>query len=451
LVLKIEITAGDMFDIDDYTMVEAVVDYAVRNCKMLSHLVIKTARNPYNCSQYRDVVGLVNFSFTLFNTLENNGHNIRELEMEWGFIASGHVLEMRRVLGQLTSLTLLTTDDLKQNSLPDPNATQMLGNLCSNLCHLDLFDNPLSKNDLQVLLIGLKDSLISLKLNCPYDKIQDEPSPFIHCTLLEKLWLTGCCHTAKDIKTIGRLGSLKWLKIEMDRGQDNLKDDDYKQAFEQRQLISLQQLELSGDLNFKAKAAMALLKYCPSLINWSVSSLSSISSISSLYYVHGACDGLADTVADCGPEAITLQKLEISGLDRNAIMAVSTLCNLRELHISHTHLLSELDYWEAFQQGNLVNLKVVTLTNCNNLDSEGFKALLKGSLKLQHVKLNFLHKITGYSVIFEECILEHLENFHVVNCPGFYDWDVEVLKRNCPKIINIVHERVGKIDFPYDD
>jgi hypothetical protein len=79
------------------------------------------------------------------------------------------------------------------------------------------------------------------------------------------------------------------------------------------------------------------------------------------------------------------------------IMAVASLCNIRVLHICGYDQLSEQDYRRAFQQENLVNLEVIKLGQCSNLDSIGFKALLQGSSKLQAIKLLSETKITGYS------------------------------------------------------
>jgi hypothetical protein len=70
----------------------------------------------------------------------------------------------------------------------------------------------------------------------------------------------------------------------------------------------------------------------------------------------------------------------------------------------------------------------------------GFKAILKGNSKLRHVYLQGLQNVTDFANIFEGCNLEHLETFHVIGCLGFLDSDVEVLKRSCPKIWEIVHK-----------
>jgi hypothetical protein len=108
---------------------------------------------------------------------------------------------------------------------------------------------------------------------------------------------------------------------------DRITDEDYKKAFEQGQLISLQRVELKGlRRNFEKKATVALFKYCPNLTNLSFSPLL------------GLIGGIEEAVSDCGPSAINLQKLEISSceLSKNDITAVVSLCNLRDPHLSNT-------------------------------------------------------------------------------------------------------------------
>jgi hypothetical protein len=305
---------------------------------------------------------------------------------------------------------------------------QTLGNLCCNLRHLNLeYYYPLCKDDLSALLIGLKDSLVSLKLNNIRDghreELQLENSPFIHCTLLEELSLMRGAN-AEDIKAIGRLRRLKKCVIIM-RYEDeniNINDKDFKEAFEQRQLISLQEFELRGCQLFGNNASKALLKCCPNLIHLTCCDV-------------GLFDGLEEAVAD-------LQKLDISAceLNKNTVLSVSSLYNLRELTIdaSRAPNLSGSAYRDAFHQNNLVCLKVLKLQYCENLDSEGFKAILKGSSKLQIIVLCDLPGVAGYADIFAECNLEHLETFHAFECPGFLGSDADFLKKICPNVREII-------------
>jgi hypothetical protein len=176
-----------------------------------------------------------------------------------------------------------------------------------------------------------------------------------------------------------------------------------------------------------------LLKYCPNLIEWSCSHI-------------GEIRGLEESVTDCDTQRINLQKLkfDLCALTRNAIMAVADLSNLKELQLQGSKCqplpLAKCDYRDAFQQGNLVNLKVLTLKRCDNLDKEGLTALLKSSSTLQSVTLHSLPTVSGFSEIIEECNLEQLETFTIINCPGFLYSDKDVFSRNCPKMKEIVHE-----------
>jgi hypothetical protein len=183
---------------------------------------------------------------------------------------------------------------------------QTLGNLCSNLRHLN-FDidedsageYDLYKDDLDVLLFGLKDSLISLKLGYfnyeRRDGLPVEHSPFVHCTFLQKLWLRRCLN-AEDIKAVARLKSLKELGIGDRYPGEDIYDEDFEEAFQQRQLISLEQLELNGFRNFGKKATKALLKHCPNLTNWTIC------------YAFGQVNGLEEAVTHCGPNTLKLKK-----------------------------------------------------------------------------------------------------------------------------------------------
>jgi hypothetical protein len=140
------------------------------------------------------------------------------------------------------------------------------------------------------------------------------------------------------MNAIGRLGSL--TELTMVGSNNGITDVDYKAAFEQGQMIALQRLELRGCRNFGKKATVALFKYCQNLKNLICRQLHQLG-------------GMEEAVAECGPSAIYLQKLEMSWcpLKKNDIMAVARLCNLRELHLSGTR--SGQDYKDAFQQGNL--------------------------------------------------------------------------------------------------
>jgi hypothetical protein len=256
----------------------------------------------------------------------------------------------------MCQITLLTLDHYYSYYHPvphlAPDVMQTLGNMCANLCHLSLESIGLfSKKDLEVLLHGLKVSLIDLKLGDFDHKHLSGHSRFIHCTLLEKLWMKNGAE-AEDMLSIGQLQSLKELKIKMLRSSSSfyITDEDYKLAFKQQQLISLQQFMLSGDNNFGKKAVMSLLTCCPKLIKWSS-------------YVNSQIKGLQETVSDLGPQEIHLQNLDLQcKLDSICIMAVTSLCHLRELYIcGGYYCLSEQDFRLAFHQGNLINLAVIKL------------------------------------------------------------------------------------------
>jgi hypothetical protein len=374
----------------------------------------------------------------LFGTLEKHGQNIRELHLGYEFtIKRCFLLKMPTVLSQLTSLTLQGVSfgsDYVLGSLIVSVVLETLANLCSNLRHFELdLPYPIYKDDLDVFLFSLKDSLVSLKLCSFYDGRR--VLQVIHCTLLEQLWINSCPN-AKDMMAIGRLGSLKELTM---MKKSSIKDEDYKNAFEQQKMNSLTKFNISGPSDFGKKATMAMLKYCPNLQNLTFSCIDQI-------------DGLEEAVADCGPRTIKLQRLAFlsCGLSRSSIKAVARLRNLRELCIFrdfrtqrrspkvHDPLTQE-DYRDAFQQGDLINLEVLTLKRCYNLDSEGLLALLKFSSKLRHVNLEELLGVTGFAVIFEECDLKHLESFYAIKCPGFQDGDVNVLNKRCPRLKKISH------------
>jgi hypothetical protein len=238
-----------------------------------------------------------------------------------------------------------------------------LGRLCSNLRHLDLEDYygqdheyyNLVSADVEVLLSGCSATLVSLAL-CPFaDALEEEQSLFVHCTRLEKL-VVKHGPNAEDMKTIGRLGCLKELTIASRR---DVTDKEFEKTFEQ--LVSLQHLRLDGCLKLGHKAVKALLKNCTNLKSLSCKDIVEI-------------EGLGEAVAHCGRQAIHLHKLHLSlcVLNRNDIMAVASLSNLRELHINEASekefMLSKQDYRNAFQQpGSLVSLEVLCLSRCNNL------------------------------------------------------------------------------------
>jgi hypothetical protein len=371
---------------------------------------------------YRISISIINEDVhirTLFQTLEKHGHNIRELEFKNAHLnltgsygGNCPLLEMPTVLGQLTSLT----PDLRHRR-HTPVVLQTLGNLCSNLRHLDLEQcNTIPEEELNVLLFKLKDSLISLKLYFPdhgYINTRDEHnvecSLFIHCYMLEKLWLKGKGTNKKDIMVIGQIMTLKELKLEMPFF-NGIADKDYKKAFEQQQLNCLEHLELHSHSDardcifetrkFGNKATLALLKNCPNLTYWSCHNIQ--------------VSGFAEAVTDCGPNTINLCKLAFYNctLGVRDLKAVVSLCNLKELYIIDFHSL--WDENDEFEQVNLTSLQTLTLERCLYLDTKIFKALMKGTTKLQNLNLSYLYQIEGYIDIFAECNLEHLETFRAV-------------------------------------
>jgi hypothetical protein len=391
-------------------MTDGLAQDAVRNCAMLYRLVIRAK----DCS-------IMDVTYTL----EEHGHNIRELEFQHN-IDICHLLQMPTILGQLTSLTF--TEDLIYHK----QDWQTFGNLCSNLLHLNIRDLK-KKEDLDVLLFSLKDSLVSLKLgNLPNERCgesQIDVSPFIHCTLLERLSLGGGGN-AIDFKAIGRLGSLKELSITT--AMDLISDEDFEEAFKQQEMMSLQTLDLRYCSTFGKKAMLALMKCCPNLKKVSCEGLHQIEELVK--------------ALKCGPTKLHKLHLSWCELNRNAIMSVASLSDLRELHLDAwgEDLMSH-DYTDAFDQGNLVNLEVLSLSNFRHLQSEGLKALMKGSSMLKCVKLMFMPSVDDYADIFVECNLEHLETFHAISCPGFQNHDISVLKKSCPRIRDIVPKAVDVV------
>jgi hypothetical protein len=395
------------------------------------------------------------FSWDLFKTLEEHGHNLRELDLQQDDVDVEKILGMPTVLGQITSLRLCQEyhDGIDTDRIPE--VLETLGRLCSNLRHLDLqyynmyesiVPEPgglgpipdgkpgLYRDDIEALLSGLKASLISLKIGDLFkerrDELQVEQSPFIHCTMLEKLKV-GYGVDAKDINAISRLGNLKELEIGDKAGQ--IKDKDYQDAFEQKQLINLRQFVLHTQ-SFGTKAVIALLRNCPNLTSFSCPSNGNI------------LEGIREIVADCGSDAINLQKLYLNdhGLTMNELIALTSLCNLRELRISGNYFSKPIFTIANYNVGvttipkvNLLNLEVLDLGNFCNLDSEMFKTLVEGCPKLKHVKLNNLPEVTSWLEIFKECNLKNLETFQARDCPGIRGPDLVALNQNCPKIKKI--------------
>jgi hypothetical protein len=180
---------------------------------------------------------------SLTYTLEEHGHNIRELEFQQK-IDICDLLQMPTILSQLTSLSFTQSNVIKAKQDTSLNVLKTFRNLCSNL---DI-RNPKNKEELDVLLFGLKNSLVSLKLgNWATQERQVDDSPFRHCTLLEKISLCGGV-SAIDFKAICRLGSLKELIIATK--MELIWDEDFEEAFEQQEMISLQNLDLSCCSNF---------------------------------------------------------------------------------------------------------------------------------------------------------------------------------------------------------
>jgi hypothetical protein len=129
-------------------------------------------------------------------------------------------------------------------------------------------------------------------------------------------------------------------------------------------------------------------------------------------------------------------------MDSNGLLlTVSSLYRLRELYICYYGgyiQLSNQCFRVAFQQGNLINLEVIKLGCFTNLDSTGLKALLKGSTKLRVVNISTAPFVTGYSDIFADCNLQHLEHL-VASCwRGFQSCDANVLRQKCPKLRKII-------------
>jgi hypothetical protein len=81
---------------------EALVDYAVRNCKRLHRLRIRSDESIK--AELGDDVEC--FSPAMYRTLEEHGHTIRDLHLQECFVKSDDLLEMATLLGRLTTLTL---------------------------------------------------------------------------------------------------------------------------------------------------------------------------------------------------------------------------------------------------------------------------------------------------------------------------------------------------------
>jgi hypothetical protein len=424
-------------------MIEAMAEYAIRNCKQISRLKISAMPKKGE---------LFNFSMELFQTLEEHGRNIKELDFKEVNIKSGDMLQMPTVLGRLTSVTLAQgNEDYNEGSHHVPGVLQTLGSHCSNLRQLDLEQYSMSdpgdeshslpgfyKEDVEVLLSGVKATLISLKLGFVFDEPRDahqvEHSSFIHCTLLEKLHVAYSMD-AKDMMAIGRLRHLKELTIETSDRMDPM-DEDYQKAFKQKQLINLQQVKLNGDSSFGKKAMIAMLQNCPNLTSLSCNLYPDS------HHGYGVIHGLSEVVANSGPHAISLEKLDLNVpfLHQKEFIALTSLCNLRELKISGFGIPdSECFVYDlgvtTLPRGNLVNLEVLTLRLCSNLDNTMFKALVEGSPKLLKIDLNTLPKVSRCAEICMECGLKNLKTFRAANCPGLrFRGGLAVLRQSCPKI-----------------
>jgi hypothetical protein len=108
-----------------------IIDHAVRNCKLLSRLKMKLFIPPD--ADHEDSEDY--FSLPLFTTLDEHGHNIRELEIEGSVFDWFQFNRMRTVLGRLTLLTLDNRFWLEED---EDNLMPTVGNFCSNLRHLNL-------------------------------------------------------------------------------------------------------------------------------------------------------------------------------------------------------------------------------------------------------------------------------------------------------------------------
>jgi hypothetical protein len=405
--------------------IEALVDYAINNCKALNELRLDP-----------EVWYTGGFTLEMFKVLEDHGGNIRRLEFDQSFIKSCHLLVMPSVLGRLTSLKV------KQTYMANMETTfedldmdmhivmQTLGNQCTNLNYLSLNFSyhdgreGFYKDDMEILLSGLKTSLVRLNLGLFRDKrhdgLQVEASPFIHCTGLKQLSIYSGIN-ALDFRAIGQLSSLTDLKIE--RYETEITDSNYAEAFEQHKLINLQHFQLENEAEFGKNATIAFFKHCPNLNSWTCSS--------------SEIKGLCEAVAECGPQSINLQKLELLHciLNRIDFMAVASLCNLRELSLDDiSTAVQSVDYKDAFQQGNLINLEMIKVTNCPAFDTAGFKALIKGSPNLRHITLGNVPELAGFAEAFEECDLKHLETFCASRCSSFRGREMAVLNQSCPKL-----------------
>jgi hypothetical protein len=441
--------------------IEALADYAIRNCKKISRLEINSGFIP-NTDEKSDedpddyIEPDINpFSLELFKTIEEHGQNIREIDFGAAFIKINEMLEMPTVLGQITSLRL---DQSYYHSAAYliTDVIENLGRLCPNLQHLDLLHyytditriingfldeeeySGLRKNDIEILLSGTKESLVSLKLGSFAHGYVDEveQSPFRHCTKLERLHVRNGIN-GKDIMAIGRLGSLLEFKMDVESQEpdlDNIADEDYQNAFAQGQLINLQHFETNDELTFEALAFNALLQYCPNLTSL-------------------VCDmdiALTELVTDLGPQSINLQKLMLSThwFNLNELIAVTNLCNLRELKISSKwdpgHIEDYTCHKTIFPPRNLTNLETLTLDSFDNLDRTVFEAIIAESSKLQEVNLKCLPELSGYAEIFKEFGLKNLKTLRAEKCPHLRGPDIAALNQSCPKLEKIYLSDIGE-------
>jgi hypothetical protein len=206
---------------------------------------------------------------------------------------------------------------------------------------------------------------------------------------------------------------------------------DYQKAFEQLHLINLKQVKLDGRLN--TGPFIALLKYCPNLISVSCA----IDNV----------EGLSKLVSDSSPNYLNLQKLELDVcyFVENEFRAVTNVGNLRELKITSP---CNIFYSSLRPFGNLINLEVLTLDNCLNLDRNLFKSLVDGCPNLLEVNLKSMSVLKGSVRAFKTFILKNLETLHVEKCPGLRGPDIAALIHGCQKIKKITLSDIDEWSTP---
>jgi hypothetical protein len=86
-------------------------------------------------------------------------------------------------------------------------------------------------------------------------------------------------------------------------------------------------------------------------------------------------------------------------------------------------LYDDMEFYNAaFEQVNLISLETLTLEKCHDLDSKGFKALMKGITKLQHLKLSYLYlmsKLKATQIYLQNAISSILKPFEPSNVLAF--------------------------------